>query len=243
MLFERKNLSSDFVRVPADHPPGQQRRQHQHQRRGRGNLFVSDLRPLDDNRFLTCFAKTPAARSLIMWNYELRNRRGRAAASHDRRALDARRGRGVAVDPLRRLYLTCRRPARRGWGSATRSGDSAGNRGIAQGLADDLMAEILVTAYNDPNGIADVRPGSGGSGAASQFRRRRRLQRLEPETAQGRRRHDDPRSDRLPAASDGRAGRALQSIPSDGRHRRRGSSEFTSRSNTTTSCWRTSSPS
>jgi hypothetical protein len=38
-----------------------------------------------------------------------------------------------------------------GLGAATRSGDSAGNRGIALGLADDLMAEILATAYSDPD--------------------------------------------------------------------------------------------
>lgn len=41
-----------------------------------------------------------------------------------------------------------------GLGSATRSGELAGNRGIAHGLADDLMSEILNTAYNDPSGTA-----------------------------------------------------------------------------------------
>lgn len=41
-----------------------------------------------------------------------------------------------------------------GLGSTTRSSELAGNRGIAQGLADDLMAEILVTAYSDPSGTA-----------------------------------------------------------------------------------------
>ncbi|MEX2092893.1 MAG: hypothetical protein WD971_09460 [Pirellulales bacterium] len=41
-----------------------------------------------------------------------------------------------------------------GLGAATRSSDSAGNRGVAQGLADDLMAEVLATAYHDPNGSA-----------------------------------------------------------------------------------------
>jgi hypothetical protein len=39
-----------------------------------------------------------------------------------------------------------------GLGAATRSSDSAGNRGIALGLADDLMAEVLATAYSDPDG-------------------------------------------------------------------------------------------
>jgi MSHA pilin protein MshD len=41
-----------------------------------------------------------------------------------------------------------------GLGSTTRSSELAGNRGIAQGLADDLIAEILVTAYSDPDGSA-----------------------------------------------------------------------------------------
>lgn len=41
-----------------------------------------------------------------------------------------------------------------GLGSATRSGELAGNRGIAQGLADDLMGEVLNTAYSDPSGTA-----------------------------------------------------------------------------------------
>jgi hypothetical protein len=38
-----------------------------------------------------------------------------------------------------------------GLGSTTRSSELAGNRGIALGLADDLMAEILATSYSDPN--------------------------------------------------------------------------------------------
>ncbi len=41
-----------------------------------------------------------------------------------------------------------------GLGSTTRSSESAGNRGIALGLADELMAEILVNPYRDPNGAA-----------------------------------------------------------------------------------------
>lgn len=41
-----------------------------------------------------------------------------------------------------------------GLGSTTRSSELAGNRGIAQGLADDLMAEILVKVYSDPDGSA-----------------------------------------------------------------------------------------
>lgn len=39
-----------------------------------------------------------------------------------------------------------------GLGSTTRSSELAGNRGIALGLADSLLAEILATTYNDPNG-------------------------------------------------------------------------------------------
>jgi type II secretory pathway pseudopilin PulG len=41
-----------------------------------------------------------------------------------------------------------------GLGATTRSSELAGNRGIAQGLADDLIAEILSTAYSDPGGAA-----------------------------------------------------------------------------------------
>jgi len=41
-----------------------------------------------------------------------------------------------------------------GLGAATRSCEWAGNRGIAQGLADDLMAEILTKSYSDPDGSA-----------------------------------------------------------------------------------------
>lgn len=41
-----------------------------------------------------------------------------------------------------------------GLGSTTRSSELAGNRGIALGLADDLMAEILITPYSDPSGTA-----------------------------------------------------------------------------------------
>jgi hypothetical protein len=41
-----------------------------------------------------------------------------------------------------------------GLGAATRSSEWSGNQAIAQGLADDLMAEVLVAAYSDPNGSA-----------------------------------------------------------------------------------------
>ena len=36
-------------------------------------------------------------------------------------------------------------------GAATRSSESIGNRAVAMGLADDLMSEILQSAYSDPN--------------------------------------------------------------------------------------------
>lgn len=39
-------------------------------------------------------------------------------------------------------------------GAATRSSVSIGNRAIAQGLADELMAEILQQAYREPDGSA-----------------------------------------------------------------------------------------
>jgi type II secretory pathway pseudopilin PulG len=50
-------------------------------------------------------------------------------------------------------------------GAATRSAESIGNRAVALGLADDMMAEILPLAYRDPNGApafgpeADESPG------------------------------------------------------------------------------------
>jgi type II secretory pathway pseudopilin PulG len=36
-------------------------------------------------------------------------------------------------------------------GAATRSSESTGNRAVAMGLADELMSEILQSAYEDPN--------------------------------------------------------------------------------------------
>ncbi len=36
-------------------------------------------------------------------------------------------------------------------GAATRSSESIGNRAVALGLADELMSEILQSAYEDPN--------------------------------------------------------------------------------------------
>ena len=44
-------------------------------------------------------------------------------------------------------------------GAATRSADSIGNRAVAIGLADELMSEILQTAYSDPSGSHQLRPG------------------------------------------------------------------------------------
>lgn len=38
-----------------------------------------------------------------------------------------------------------------GLGAATRSSESIGNRAVAMGLADDLMSEILLLPYRDPN--------------------------------------------------------------------------------------------
>jgi type II secretory pathway pseudopilin PulG len=46
-------------------------------------------------------------------------------------------------------------------GAATQSGQAAGNRAIALGLADDLMAEILQKAYRNPDGSAQFGPESG----------------------------------------------------------------------------------
>ncbi len=46
-------------------------------------------------------------------------------------------------------------------GAATRSGMSAGNRAIAMGLADELMAEILATRYGDLDGSTQLGPEAG----------------------------------------------------------------------------------
>ena len=43
-------------------------------------------------------------------------------------------------------------------GAATRSSRTAGDRAIALGLADDLMAEILATAYSDPDETPEFGP-------------------------------------------------------------------------------------
>jgi hypothetical protein len=56
-----------------------------------------------------------------------------------------------------------------GLGAATRSSEWAGNRGIAQGLADDLMAEILSKAYSDPDGSAVFGLESGEAAPRSNF--------------------------------------------------------------------------
>ena len=55
-------------------------------------------------------------------------------------------------------------------GAATRSADSIGNRAVAMGLADELMAEILQTAYSDPNGSPVFGPeGVESAGPRSAF--------------------------------------------------------------------------
>jgi type II secretory pathway pseudopilin PulG len=56
-----------------------------------------------------------------------------------------------------------------GLGAATRSSEWAGNRGVAQGLADDLMAEILTKAYSDPNGSAVFGLETGEAAPRSNF--------------------------------------------------------------------------
>ncbi len=56
-----------------------------------------------------------------------------------------------------------------GLGAATRSSQSAGNRGVALGLADDLMAEVLATAYSDPDGAATFGLESGEAAPRDNF--------------------------------------------------------------------------
>jgi hypothetical protein len=55
-------------------------------------------------------------------------------------------------------------------GAATRSATSIGDRAIALGLADDLMAEILPLPYSDPNTTPTFGPeGAESSGPRSAF--------------------------------------------------------------------------
>jgi hypothetical protein len=57
-----------------------------------------------------------------------------------------------------------------GLGAATRSAASIGDRAIALGLADDLMAEILPLPYSDPSDTPTFGPeGSESSGPRSGF--------------------------------------------------------------------------
>jgi MSHA pilin protein MshD len=55
-------------------------------------------------------------------------------------------------------------------GAATRSADSIGNRAVAMGLADELMAEILQTAYSEPTATPAFGPeGAESAGPRSAF--------------------------------------------------------------------------
>jgi prepilin-type N-terminal cleavage/methylation domain-containing protein len=55
-------------------------------------------------------------------------------------------------------------------GAATRSAESIGNRAVAQGLADELMSEILPVAYSEPSGSGSFGPdGAESSGPRSAF--------------------------------------------------------------------------
>lgn len=57
-----------------------------------------------------------------------------------------------------------------GLGAATRSAASIGNRAIALGLVDDLMAEILPLPYSDPNDSPSFGPeGAESAGPRSAF--------------------------------------------------------------------------
>src|SRR6185295_8317304 len=39
-------------------------------------------------------------------------------------------------------------------GAATKSANSIGNRAVAAGMADELLSEIMMQSYSDPNGSA-----------------------------------------------------------------------------------------
>jgi hypothetical protein len=49
-------------------------------------------------------------------------------------------------------------------GAATKTSESIGNRAVAQGLADELMSEILQAEYSEPSGAAGLGPDSGELG-------------------------------------------------------------------------------
>ena len=48
-------------------------------------------------------------------------------------------------------------------GAATKSANSIGNRAVAAGMADELMSEILMQSYSDPNDAATFGAESGES--------------------------------------------------------------------------------
>lgn len=56
-------------------------------------------------------------------------------------------------------------------GAATRSAESIGNRAVALGLADELLAEIVQTAYSDPtqSPVLGVESGESSAGPRSAF--------------------------------------------------------------------------
>jgi type II secretory pathway pseudopilin PulG len=55
-------------------------------------------------------------------------------------------------------------------GAATRSAESLGNRSVAMGLADELMSEILQSAYSEPSGSTSFGPdGTESTGPRSAF--------------------------------------------------------------------------
>src|SRR5262245_47894644 len=55
-------------------------------------------------------------------------------------------------------------------GAATSSSQSIGNRAVAQGLADELMSEIMQCAYVEPSGATTLGPdGAESSGPRSAF--------------------------------------------------------------------------
>lgn len=56
-----------------------------------------------------------------------------------------------------------------GLGATTRSSETAGNRAIAQGMADDLLAEILATAYSEPSGSTAFGLDAGETAPRSNF--------------------------------------------------------------------------
>jgi type II secretory pathway pseudopilin PulG len=123
-------------------------------------------------------AKNPAAKRL---NSKARSRRAAAHPASDNPIM-FHYGEGATHESMRRalslievvastlIVGVMAVAALNSLGAATRSSNSIGNRAVALGLADELMAEILQAAYREPSGASGMGPDTGEtSGPRSAF--------------------------------------------------------------------------